>query len=275
MARTRTANISGELITNTLIVTSTGANVSNAVVKTGDTMTGLLNVANNLVVTGNVGIGTSLPGAKIQIDGNSDVSDEDCMLRIVDRDTSSGSQIPTIQFLGGSSANQIGLLRVNDQLGYQFATANSTVVTFAQNGNVGIGTTSPAAELDVKHATDPEIHLTIDTHGAAGKFLGDADGLKIFGQGASNQLRFYTSTTERMRLDASGNLQLAATAPVFPSSNRGNFTIGGSASSILFLGTGNGTGSYVFHEQSVNGMEVWNTANGYIRFGTNAAERGR
>lgn len=150
MARTRTANISGELITNTLIVTSTGANVSNAVVKTGDTMTGELNVANSLIVTGNVGIGTSLPGSKIQIDGNSDVSDEDCMLRIVDRDTTSGSQIPTIQFLGGSSANQIGMLRVNDTNGFTFRNnANSTVVIFKQDGNVGIGKSDPSFELDV------------------------------------------------------------------------------------------------------------------------------
>ena len=90
-----------------------------------------------------------------------------------------------------------------------------------------------------------------------------------------SDVRFGTSATERARITSGGDLCVQATSAVFNSTNRGNITIGGSASSMLFLGTGNGSGSYIFHEQTTAGMEVWNTANGYIRFATNATERAR
>ncbi len=71
---------------------------------------------------------------------------------------------------------------------------------------VGIGTTAPTAELEIFHATDPEIHLNINTHGDVGKILGDADGLTLTGNGSSNQIRFKTNNEHRMRIDSSGRL---------------------------------------------------------------------
>jgi hypothetical protein len=78
-----------------------------------------------------------------------------------------------------------------------------------------------------------------------------------------------------MTLDASGNLSVAATSPVFGSTNRGNITVGGSASSLLFLGTGTTTGTYISHTQSTATAEIWNTANGPMLFATNNTERAR
>ena len=95
---------------------------------------------------------------------------------------------------------------------------NSTSTTTAQftldeSGRLGIGTTSPGVELEIFHATDPEIHLNINTHGDVGKIKGDADGLHLTGNGSSNQIRFNTNSTERMRIDSSGNVGIGGTAP--------------------------------------------------------------
>jgi hypothetical protein len=88
---------------------------------------------------------------------------------------------------------------------------------------------------------------------------------------AGNAITF----TQSMTLDASGNLLVAATSPIYNAANRGNITLGGSASSLLFLGTSGTTGSYVGHFQFNNSLEVWNGANGPMLFATNNTERAR
>jgi hypothetical protein len=83
------------------------------------------------------------------------------------------------------------------------------------------------------------------------------------------------SFTQAMTLDASGNLLLVATSPIYSSSNRGNITVGGSASSLLFLGTGTTTGTYLTHTQATGTAELWNGASGPMLFGTSNTERAR
>jgi len=231
---------------------------NNTVLKAGDTMTGTLNISNStaFITTGNVGIGTTNPGAKVQIDGNSDTSDEDCMLRIIDRDTTSGSQIPTIQFLGGSSANLIGAFRLNDQLGFQFRNnTNSTVVTFNQNGNVGIATTNPGYKLDV----DGNARFR-----AGSLFLGLADTasahinayeLMTFNIDSDNDdsdTRYFAwykngedgSGTELMRLTEAGNLGIGVTPSASASADCKQIALGG----LNYISGTNGTsGKQNFH----------------------------
>jgi len=81
--------------------------------------------------------------------------------------------------------------------------------------------------------------------------------------------------TQAMTLDASGNLCVKATSPVYNSANRGNITIGGTSSSLLFLGTSGPAGTYLLHTQSTGTAEIWNGANGPMVFGTNNTERAR
>ena len=190
MARNRTANISGELITNTIIVTSTGANVSNALVKTGDTMTGELNVANNLVVTGNVGIGTSSPTAKLSVDGSVvfNESGADVDFR-VESDTNANAF-----FLDGA------------------------------NGNVGIGTNAPAGKLELDEPTDNDLLFFLRARGGNEKlslmrfFTNNSGGVNAGGtvwhDGSALKLNSGTSiASPGISILPSGNVGIGTSTP--------------------------------------------------------------
>jgi len=101
-------------------------------------------------------------------------------------------------------------------------------------GDIGIGTTSPTAELEIFHATDPEVHLNINTHGDVGILRGDADGLTITGNGSSNQIRLKTNNAERMRINSSGQVAIGTTSP-----GDGNLTVKGTTNA--YGGAGNST----------------------------------
>lgn len=99
-----------------------------------------------------------------------------------------------------------------------------SLVTADSSGNVGIGTSSPQAPLNVSYSNDARadtLRLTNRNTGGYGSWLnfyGDYSGGYSFAKiGAENEstgatLRFHTADTskvsqERMRLDSSGNLQ--------------------------------------------------------------------
>ena len=96
----------------------------------------------------NVGIGTGSPASKLHISGNSDISDEDCMLIIDDVDGSAGSRIPAIMFrsnTGGNVTNQARIRGTGTQgmvLSGSSALGDDLVV---QASGVGIGTNSPTS----------------------------------------------------------------------------------------------------------------------------------
>jgi len=135
-----------------------------------------------LADTGNVGIGTTSPGKRLDIshDGNSTNG-----IRVTNSDTGTSarasltltSDSATIDFYATSNAyngvsgwNDAGIITtssscsngliLNSQVGgIKFQDATSTIMVVSDGGNVGIGTTSPDSKLHVED-TNPEVRIT-------------------------------------------------------------------------------------------------------------------
>lgn len=105
---------------------------------------------------GNVGIGTSSPNAKLDVQGGS--------LRVLD------NTAPLINFSDNSSRNwDVGLNPTTDAFYIKDVTASATRLTIDTSGNVGIGTTSPLYNLEVAKASSGSMLAVNADMSAAGE----------------------------------------------------------------------------------------------------------
>jgi hypothetical protein len=124
------------------------------------------------------------------------------------------SEIRTDTINNASGDNDSGIdLSTNDQV--KIKTANTTAVTVDASQNVGIGTSSPDRILHLNNSGTEQNVRAKFTNGTTGE--GASDGFEI-GINASNPaeavlvnyeaspMAFFTSGSERMRIDSSGNL---------------------------------------------------------------------
>jgi len=160
---------------------------------------------------GNVGIGTASPSDTLHIKSGTENSS---VARFEGFNSNRGLEIST-----GADANVNDVFVHYNQMlagygGHKFDVGDSTLMTIDHSGNVGIGTSSPLAPLVVSNggAAGIELHpeITTDTNSiahydrTAGAYMNyKADALTH---------QFLTSGSEKMRIDASGNLLVGKTS---------------------------------------------------------------
>ena len=280
------------------VVFPAGAVGTPAITTTGDTNTGIFFPAADTVgvatggservrvdSSGNVGIGTSSPSVKLHVStsaaglaeplwlNNSQAVGANVGSRLVFTGTSSNNGLAAIDgaFTGATTADG----------GYMaFSTRAVTTGTLTEraridsSGNVGIGTSSPTARLTLASGTNEGAVRVGDNatyYGALARVQA-TDEVRLGSYGGSQNLTFYTVSSERARIDSSGYLKIGCTAEPSssvsglqlsnPATNGSISSVGSITSNSTHFGFVNGNGT-VGRIQTSGSATSYNTSSDY------------
>ena len=247
--------------------------------------------------SGNVGIGTSSPDSILHIasetNGTNTFTMEslDAFLSVgqvanaINFNTNDGSATGVTSKIAQISENG------NEDLALAFSTFNGTLneaMRIDENGNVGIGTTSPSQKLHVDSG-DALIKSTYDASGTTNAYMyfasraggnwrnstiGNTGSNLIFSTGGVGTT--HSNATEAMRIDSSGNVGIGTSSPNYtlqvhkPSDSTVRFQITNSNT-----GSGTADGFQIIQNGSSqsNKVNLLNYENSALGIWTNNAER--
>jgi hypothetical protein len=168
-----------------------------------------------LNASGNLGIGTTSPGYKLDVAGEVRANN---LFRTTDGTNIGlfGSSVFASNVIGVGSSNAVPLV---------LGTSATERMRITSTGNVGIGTSSPGEKLDVSgNIQGNNLYLNHST--VPGLYMERGDGLPqpviqlvksndnlLIGNTAIDEVIFYDDAGEAMRLDGSGNLGIGTTSP--------------------------------------------------------------
>lgn len=211
--------------------------------------------------SGNVGIGTSSPGATLDVSGNTKTST--LQLGTNPAGVSIGVLgIPNQKRIyGRNTANSadINIAYINGSDGMVFGPGDAAVID--SSGRLGIGTTSPSAQLHVQSsAGSGVIKLGDSSNTYIARLQANAgDGsVNLFNE-ANYALTFGTNNTERARIDSSGRL-LVGTSSSTGANVKGVFGAGLASSDAVLVVNTNDQAIYAIAISNWDGATTTNGA---------------
>jgi hypothetical protein len=196
--------------------------------------------------SGNLGIGTTSPAQKLDVNGYIQSSSS----MKVNQGSGAGSAGFWIGYTTASTASRSWITLTDySQYGdwgvYQSTTQTGTTwankLYIDPTGNVGIGTSSPSYKLQVQGYVYANSGFVLLSQASGGGSLYEASGSTGIAIGDTvNALRFTTNSTERVRIDSNGNL-LVGTTDNSGSNTQGLEVYIGSGATRLYIGHASGT----------------------------------
>ena len=176
------------------------------------------NMVEQMVIryTGEVGIGTSSPSNTLEVNGNIAVntSSGNNGIKIITGNTAEGFLI-----FGDAQDNSMGGMSYNNSTNsLSIDCNNSEAIRVDSSQNVGIGTTSPAAKLDVNGGLNSTHAIFSGQTGRGLKVstqntLNNDDGVVYDAQTSTGQHLFKTGGTERVRINSTGKIGIGTASP--------------------------------------------------------------
>jgi len=195
--------------------------------------------------TGKVGIGTTSPTALLEVVTSSQTGST--AMLILSRSSGYGRTLfeQTYDSTYFTAGKTLTLKNDSNTAFIHFAGNNTGTQTnvLIPNGNVGIGTTSPATALEIVNATAPQLRLrdgvsggilnfqsngsgqTRITWGGNGAISGEGGNFNVDSSGTNLVFRTLIGSAERMRITSAGNVGIGTTTPSQKLDVQGNIAI--------------------------------------------------
>ena len=177
--------------------------------------------------SGKVGIGTTSPGRKLSVAGGLELTEADTTLNTLHASVRRGSSGEMFLDAPGHIIVNIDSNQNNTDRYFSVAKdAGTELFRVQEDGNVGIGTTSPSSALHIVSSIDQILTLQSNDDGAVYAafnrgtdrhayfgFGGANDNFKIVNEESTGTVQLGTNGTTRVTIDSSGDVGINTTSP--------------------------------------------------------------